>query len=89
MQTKTKIETNMITLPAAWATALMADDYSTLAGDEANRCLRQAASLAREGWDVVDCEDEARFTWLYHIYDKEAECEGGDVLDYTLIRRTR
>ena len=79
-------ETDTIELPACWANALINDDYSELDGQEAERCMRKAAELAREGWSVVDRADEARFTWNYQLFDPEAERTGGDVLEYTILR---
>jgi hypothetical protein len=55
-------ETDVIELPACWASALIDGDYSGLDEQEAARCMRKVAELAREGWSVVDCADEARFT---------------------------
>jgi hypothetical protein len=74
-------ETDVIELPAYWASALINDDYSGLSEQEAERCMRKAAALAREGWSVVDC-----FTWHYQLYDTEAEYFGGDVIEYTILR---
>jgi len=79
-------ETDTLELPAYWASALINGDYSGLNEQEAERCTRKAAALAREGWSVVDCADEARFTWHYQLYDPEAECSGGDVIEYTILR---
>jgi len=77
-------ETDVIELPACWASALINGDYSGL-DEEAARCMTKVAELAREGFSVVDCADEARFT-NYQLYDTEAERTGGDVLEYTILR---
>ena len=75
------------TLPAYWASALINGDYSGLEDEaEAARCAAKVEELADDGWSIVSCEDEARFTWSYNLYDTGADCSGGDVLDYTIIR---
>lgn len=84
------METTTVTLPAYWCTALINNDYSGLDDQdpaEAARCRAVAAEYARDGWDFVDCEDEAHFTWNYDLYDHGADCRGGEVLEYTIIRR--
>lgn len=78
--------TDTITLPAYWASALVNGDFSSLTPDEENRCREEIRRLDSEGWSVVSCEDETRFSWSYQLYDPGADCRGGDVLDYTIIR---
>jgi len=87
------MDTDTITLPAYWASALVNGDYSGLDGDEAARCERAENELAARGWRVVDVTrgedgeaEESRFTWSYGLYDPDAGVSGGDVLNYTMIR---
>ncbi len=81
------MEQDTITLPSDWASALINNDYSGL-DDEAEiaRCVAVETKLASEGWYIVDCEDEPRFTWSYRLYDPGANCSGGEVLDYMILR---
>ena len=83
-------EISTITLPAAWASAIINGDYSGLDYHdpaEAQRCRERVAELRGDGWDIVDCEDEAHFTWSYRLADPGADCYGGDVLEYAMVRR--
>lgn len=85
------MEQDIITLPAYWASALVNGDYSGLADHdpaEADRCKAAQANLARDGWQVVSTADdgEPRFTWHYRLYDPDAECQGGEVLDYVILK---
>ena len=83
-----------ITLPAFWASALINGDYTGFDYDadtkramaELARCEEKETELAAEGWWVVDCEAEPRFTWHYRLYDPGADCVGGEVLEYTIMR---
>jgi hypothetical protein len=61
-------------------------DFSCEDGGEALRCSAAEDELTEEGWKIVSCDDEPRFTWSYRLYDPGANCYGGDVLDYTIIR---
>ncbi len=79
------MKTDTITLPAAWACALINGDYTGLDNDEAQRCENAESDLADCGWSVVDCGD-ACFTWHYRQYDCGADCSGGDVCDYTIAK---
>lgn len=83
------METDTVTLPAYWASAIINGDYSGLDVGEVERCSAAVATLAAEGWSFVDCADESRFTQHYDLYDQGATCSGGDVLEYTIIRRRR
>jgi hypothetical protein len=84
----TTIETDTVTLPSYWASAIINGDYSGMTDDEEARCQHELDKLADEGWDVVDCTEEStRFTWSYRLYDTLADCSGGEVMDYTVIRR--
>jgi hypothetical protein len=80
------MEHTTITLPAYWCSALINGDYSGLDDAEGQRCRAIVIDLASDGWSIVSCEDEARFTWHYALYDPGADCEGGDVLDYDILR---
>lgn len=87
------LELTSITLPAAWASALINGDFSGLEEPEAARCKARVAELARDGWTIVDVArdddgegQEPRFTRSYRFYDPDATCTGGDVLDYVLMR---
>jgi len=84
------IETDTITLPAAWASALVNGDYTSFDYDgddaEAARCEAAEIDLANNGWSIVDAPGEPYFTWSYRLYDSGADCMGGDVLDYTILR---
>jgi hypothetical protein len=83
-------QADTITLPAYWASALINDDYSGLEDHdpaEAARCRAVVADLAADGWYVgCDVDDTERFTWYYRLYDPGAECDGGNVLDYTILK---
>ncbi len=81
------IRVETITLPAAWASALVNGDFSGLDNMERQRCERYVAELANDGWHVIDVardDDgeglESRFTWSFNLYG--GDCQGGDVLDY-------
>ena len=88
------IETDTITLPSYWASALVNGDYSGLSDDsEVKRVNATIDRLAADGWHVVSTADdddgnsvEPRFTWHYRLYDPGADCSGGEVLDYVLLR---
>lgn len=85
------IEVDTVTLPAAWACALVNGDETGLTEGEAAH-MRTALRVKLEGgWRVVDVvrDDEgdgveARFTWHYRLHGGDAE--GGDVLDYVVHR---
>ena len=84
-----KIEVTILTAPAAWATALVNNDWSGLTGEEAIAC--RAWIVQQKPWSVVDvardddgnCADP-RFTWSFSLYGGTAS--GGDVLDYVAHR---
>jgi hypothetical protein len=86
----------IITLPAAWASALINDDLTGLDQQEARLCEFAVRSLARDGLRVFDLADdpetgepcEPRFTWQYRLYSQDHSADaplGGDVLDYIAI----
>jgi hypothetical protein len=75
------IQFETITGPAYWASYLINNDAS---GIEADEKARADAWIKRNNVaNVVDCEEESRFTNHYQLYDPLADCTGGDVLDYT------
>jgi hypothetical protein len=84
---------DIITLPASWASALINDDYSGLDDQcptEAARCRARVDQIAADGWSIVsDVEDSERFTWYYRLYDPGADCDGGNVIDYVILRPGR
>ena len=84
-----RIETDIVTLPTYWASALINGDYSGLDDAEAARCEAAEDRLADDGWSVSGPADdvEPRFTWSYGLYDPAADCMGGDVIDYLVIRQ--
>ena len=86
--------TDTITLPSAWASALINGDYSDLKDhadidgydtDEPERCHAFARALAARGGTIVGCVDDDRFTWSYRLYDAGSPATGGNVCDYTVI----
>jgi hypothetical protein len=80
-------ETDTVTLPSYWASAIINGDYSGMDDDETKRCDYELEQLAADGWNVVDCDtDSTRFTWSYRLYDTQADFCGGEVMDYTVIR---
>lgn len=83
------LEVNTVTLPAYWASALVNGDFSGLDEVERQRCEHAITALHDDGWSVVSTADdsEPRFTWSYQMYDPEADCQGGDVLDYVAHRQ--
>lgn len=89
------VETDTVTLPACWASALVNGDTSSFSLDDDGGVAEIAAitatelELAADGWSVVDVADDAEpwFTWNYSAYGGLAS--GGDVLEYTVIRITQ
>ncbi len=93
-----KIETDTVTLPACWASALINGDESSFSldddgGDAEIAAIDAAlAPLTAEGWFVVDVardeetgeSQEPWFTWSYDLYGGTAK--GGEVLDYVIMR---
>lgn len=83
------INVDTVTLPAYWASALVNNDWSGLTEVETVMCRAAIARLAADGWSVVSTvdDDEPRFTWSYQLYCPEADCSGGDVLDYVVHKK--
>lgn len=83
------MKTETMKLPAYWASALINNDYSGLQdqdASEADRCRAKVAKLCEAGYEIVDCAEEAHFTWHYRLYDPDADCTGGEVLEYVALR---
>lgn len=76
--------------PAAWAGALISNDWSGLQDDE-ERARCRAWLDQHEGFEPVDVLDqEPRFTWHFALYAGPLEdpaIRGGDVVRYLLLRR--
>jgi hypothetical protein len=70
-----------VTGPSYWASYLINGDASGISAEEKARA--DAWLVRNEVLNVVDCEEESRFTRHYQLYDPLADCTGGDVLDYT------
>jgi hypothetical protein len=73
---------NQITGPTYWASYFINGDASGLTAEE----RKQAdAWLKREGVAfVLDCDNEPRFTWHMRLHAPELNCDGGDVMEYTV-----
>jgi hypothetical protein len=88
--THDQIEVDEITLPAAWASALVNGDFSGLElsyPDEAKRCQLVIDALACRNESIVSTVDDSqRFTWHYDLYDKGAGVSSGTVMDYVIHR---
>ena len=68
-------------MPAFWASYLINGDASGMTADERTAC---DAYLEKEGIvDVLDCEDEAHFSWSFDLHG--GDCAGGDLLRYTIV----
>jgi hypothetical protein len=79
------METDIITLPAYWACALINGDESGMSDEEIAEMDTYLADALRDGWQVVSTVDDSeRFTWSYDLYG--GSCAGGDVLDYVVVR---
>ena len=80
------IERSEITLPTAWASALINGDYTSLTRLEVDRCSVIEDNLLREGWSIVsDVEDSDRLTGRYDLYDPDSGFLGGNVTDYVIL----
>lgn len=65
---------------ACWASYLINGDASGI--DEAERALCDAWCKHSTVADVVDCADEAHFSWYFGFHTGHT-CSGGDLLEYT------
>ena len=79
-------EQTTITLPAYWASYIINGDDSGLEPSEREIADRAIARECGDEWSIVSCDDEPRFTWSYRLYNPEADCDGGEVLEYIAIR---
>jgi hypothetical protein len=75
------VQFETITGPSYWASYLINGDASGITAAEV--AMADAWCERHNVVAVVDCEDEGRFTWSYRLYCPEADCSGGDVVDYT------
>ena len=74
-----------LTGAAYWASYLINGDASGLEPRE--KALADAwleRELAPEE-SVVDCEQEAHFSWHYDLHTGDDSVRGGDVLEYTIL----
>ena len=78
------METGRIDAPAAWACALINNDWSSLAPDEAQRCRDFSKQFAELGWNIIDVSDE----WIgrSRLFDKSGALLQGLMATYTLLR---
>lgn len=69
--------------PEYWAPYLINGDDSGLEPDEKEQADKwcKLNKIA----DVIDCAEESRFTWSYHLYNPFSDCRGGNVVEYTVI----
>ncbi len=79
------MESDTVTLPAAWAPALVSGDYSELSESESFRCREARHALECDAWDVVSC-GEPYYTRHLRLYDQESQYDEGSVCDYAVIR---
>jgi hypothetical protein len=86
----------VVTLPSAWASALINHDATGLDLRERLLCSLAQANLARDGLHIVglatDPEtgetNEARFSWHYRMHSRDQSADapsGGMVLDYVAV----
>lgn len=68
--------------PAYWASYLINGDASGL--EEGEKAKADAWCKRLGILNVVDCEEETRFTWSMRIHAPELDCDGGNVLSYTV-----
>jgi uncharacterized protein YggL (DUF469 family) len=76
------VEFTQIKGAAYWASYLINGDASGL--DERERALADTWLERNDIVNVVDCADEAHFTWNYDLHTGDVMARGGDVLDYTV-----
>lgn len=86
------LETDTVTAPAYWASALVNGDLSGMEDEEIAAMEAYFGPLKAEGWYVVGVvrdEDgegqEPWFTWSFDLYGGTAK--GGDILDYVIHRQ--
>lgn len=78
-------QTRTITGAAYWAPYIINGDSSGLEPAEIALCDAWEARELEPGESIVDCEEESRFSWSYDLHTG-ADCRGGDVLDYTVLK---
>jgi hypothetical protein len=66
---------------AHWASYLINGDASGLTDEEI--ALADKWLVANEVLDVVDCDEEPRFTWNYDLHTGD-KFRGGSVVEYTV-----
>jgi hypothetical protein len=69
-----------ITGAAHWASYLINNDSSSL--DDSERALADTWRKLNRIASVIDCEDEARFSWHFGLHTG-SDFAGGEVVDYT------
>lgn len=74
-----------ITGAAYWASYIINGDDSGLKSSEKALCDSWMERELAPGESIVSCDDESRFTWSYDLHTG-ADCRGGDVLDYTVLK---
>ena len=67
---------------AYWASYFINGDASGL--EEGEQAKADAWLERNQIRNVIDCADEAHFTWHMRLYAPELDCDGGDVIDYTV-----
>lgn len=67
-------------MPAHWASYLINGDASSLEPGERERV--DAYLEKSEIEEVIDCADEAHFSWSYDLYG--GSCAGGELLRYSV-----
>jgi len=74
-----------LTGAAYWASYLINGDASGLEPAEKALCDAWLQRELETGEAIVSCDDESRFSWSYDLHTG-ADCRGGDVLDYTVLK---
>jgi hypothetical protein len=83
-----KLEIDTVILPSYWACYIINDDCSGMEDNEIEMCDQAVEHLAKDGWYIVSTEGEPYFTNYYRLYCPDADCDGGDVLEYVIHRQT-
>jgi hypothetical protein len=88
------IKNDLVTLPAAYASAFVKGDYTGLDRRDAENARALIGLLAEHGWSIIDVAYDAngepcgpRLTWSYRLYG--GLYLGGEVLDYVAHRSRR
>jgi hypothetical protein len=74
-------ESDSITFPAYWASALINGDYSGMDEAESAQCKRAEKKLALQGWSVVSVGD----SYFTNSYASDSPFSG-DVADFTIVK---